>query len=518
MAKSQMQTAARASHAADVVHDPASRMAMIGLSRAQCPGLPAGFEATRYDLAKVAGGIVHLGLGGFHRAHMARYTHDLMGQDASALGWGITGAGLRASDKGLLDALAGQDELYSLVEREGAQEKRAVIGSIVGTIDASTSSAALLAAIDRPATRIVSMTVTENGYHLDRATRTLDLGSAAIVADLARPDDPRTVPGLLVEAYRRRRATGGAPFTAMCCDNMPHNGRVLKAAVLALANRREPALAHWIDEHAAFPNAMVDRITPVPTAEEADAFRAETGLDDRAPLHAELFRQWVVEDAFSAGRPAWEDVGAQFVADVAPYELMKLRLLNGSHLAVAAIGQLAGHAMIGDAVRDPLIRRYMIALMDRETGPTLQPVPGIDLARYKRCLLDRFANRAIRDTTQRVNTDAPLNYLLDPIRDRLERDQPIELLALGLAAWCRRATGRGEGGEPIAVVHPLAELLALRAREGGADPTALLSIAELFGPLGRDPRLVRTVGRWLALIYERGVGATLHAGTERGAF
>lgn len=493
-------------------------MPPITLSRAHLGRLPTGFEAPRYDPRRVSRGIVHLGLGGFHRAHMARYTHDLMGQDATAFGWGVTGAGLRASDRHLLDALAGQDGLYSLVEREGARENRAVIGSLVGTIDASSSTAALLAAIDEPETRIVSVTVTENGYHLDRATRALDIASDAIAADLAHPETPRTVPGVLVEAYRRRRAMGGAPFTALCCDNMPHNGRVLRAAVLALADAQAPALARWIDQHAAFPNSMVDRITPVPTAEETAAFRAETGLDDRAPLHAELFRQWVIEDVFAAGRPAWEMVGAQIVADVAPYELMKLRLLNGSHLAIAAIGQLAGHALISDTVENPLIRRYMVALMDRETGPTLPPVPGMNLAGYKRRLLDRFANRAIRDTTQRVNTDAPLNYLLDPIRDRLARDQPIELLAFGVAAWCRRATGRGEGGEPIAVVHPLAALMGRRARDGGADPTALLSIAELFGPLGRDPRLVTAVGRWLASIYERGIAATLQAGAEREAF
>lgn len=493
-------------------------MHSTNLSRTRIAELPTGFEAPRYDMRKVSRGIVHLGLGGFHRAHMARYTHDLMGQDASALGWGITGAGLRASDKVLLDALAEQDGLYSLIEREGARENRAVIGSIVATIDASTSTAALLATMEEPETRIVSVTVTENGYHLDRATRTLDLDSDAVAADLTYPETPRTIPGILVEAYRRRWSRGGVPFTALCCDNMPHNGRVLRTAVLALADRRKPALARWIDEYAAFPNSMVDRITPMPTAEETVAFRAETGLDDRAPLHAELFRQWVIEDEFAAGRPAWEKVGAQFVPDVAPYELMKLRLLNGCHLAIAAIGQLAGHHLISATIEDRLIRRYMVALMDRETGPTLPPVPGIDLAGYKRRLLDRFANRAIRDTTQRVNTDAPLNYLLDPIRDRLARDQPIELLALGVAAWCRRATGRGENDEPIAVVHPLAEIMAAKARAGGADPAALLSIAELFGPLGRDPRLMAAVSRWLFPIYERGVTATLQAGAARGAF
>ncbi len=488
------------------------------LSRADFPTLPAGFEPPRYDVRRVSHGIVHLGLGGFHRAHMARYTHDLMGQDEGALAWGITGAGLRASDRELLVALADQDGLYSLIEREGSQEHRAVIGSIVATIDASVATAGLLTAINAPATRIVSTTVTENGYQLDRATRTLDLANPDIVADLADPSHPRTVPGILVEAYRRRRAAHAPAFTSLCCDNIQHNGHVLKAAVLALADRVDPGLARWIDANASFPNAMVDRITPVPTSGEIAAFAAATGLADRASLRAEIFSQWVIEDDFVAGRPAWEKVGAQFVEDVTPYEFMKLRLLNGSHLAVAGIGQLSGYRLISETIEDPLIRRYMAALMNRETGPTLMPVPGIDLAHYQQTLIRRFANRAIEDTTQRVNTDAPINVLLDPIRDRLDQDQPIGLLALGLAAWCRRVAGRGDHGEPIAVIHPMAEVLQSKAREGGKNPAPLLSITELFGRVGRDPRLVTAVGEWLASIYEHGIRATIAAGAERGLF
>lgn len=393
-----------------------------------------------------------------------------------------------------------------------------MIGSILATIDASASTQALLGAIDAPETRIVSMTVTENGYNLDRATKTLDFGSAAIMADIADPAHPRTVPGNLVEAYRRRRAAGAPGFTALCCDNVQHNGDVLKAAVLALADRLYPTLAEWIEGNASFPNSMVDRITPVPTSEEAAAFRAETGIDDHAVVHAELFRQWVIEDDFVAGRPAWERAGAQFVADVTPYEFMKLRLLNTSHLAIAAIGQLCGHALISETIENPLICRYMAALMDRETGPTLMPVPGVDVKEYKRTLIGRFANRAIYDTTLRVNTDAPLNYLLEPIRDRLAQGQPIDLLAFGLAAWCRRATGKGEDGKPIAVVHPLADLLARKAEEGGKDPAPLLGIAELFGPLGHDPRLVEAVRGWLSPIYDDGIRATLAAGADRGLY
>lgn len=493
-------------------------MATKTLSRAAIGVLPPGFEAPRFDMRRVSHGIVHLGLGGFHRAHMARYTHDLMGQDETALSWGIKGAGLRPSDRVLLDSLAEQEGLYILVEREGAQEQRAVIGSIVAAIDASGSTEDLLAAIDAPETRIVSITVTENGYHIDRATKALLLTSPDIIADLTDPRRPRTVPGLLVEAYRRRREARAPAFTSLCCDNIQHNGDVLKGAVLAFAGHMDPGLAEWIAVNASFPNSMVDRITPVPTVEENAALQAETGIHDRASLHAEIFRQWVIEDDFVGGRPAWETVGVQFVDDVAPYERMKLRLLNASHLAIAALGQLCGYVSIEETIEDPLIRRYMMALMDRETGPTLVPVPGVDVAQYKQRLITRFANPAIKDTTQRVNTDAPVNYLMEPIRERLELNQSIDLLALALAAWCRRLTGQNDHGEPIAVVHPMAQSLARKAGEGGGDPSPILSTTELFGSLGQDSRLILAVGEWLAAICETGTKATLLAAAEQGRF
>lgn len=491
---------------------------MTRLSRSRLPALPVSYEPRAYDMTRVTPGIVHIGLGGFHRAHMARYTHDLMGIDEAALGWGIQGAGLRASDTPLLHALNGQDCLFSLVEREGDSENRAVIGSVVAAIDASASTAALLAAIDDPRTRIVSATVTESGYHLDRATRQLDLADAAILRDLAEPHMARTLPGILVEGYRRRFERSMPAFTALSCDNIQHNGNVLKAAVLQLARQHDAGLADWIEDRASFPNTMVDRITPVPTAADIAALAAETKIDDRASLSAEIFRQWVIEDDFVSGRPAWEKVGAQFVADVTPYEFMKLRLLNTSHLAVSALGQLSGHALVSEAVGDALIRRHMTALMDMEITPTLLPIPGIDLDAYKARLIVRFANPAIQDTTQRVNTDAPINILLDPLRDRLAANQSIELLALALAAWLRRARGTDDRGQAIQVVHPMAALLAEQAERGDRDPAPLLSITALFGELGRDPRLVATVGKWLSSLYDVGTRATLAKAAAQGAF
>ncbi|PXA86768.1 mannitol dehydrogenase [Nostoc sp. 3335mG] len=472
--------------------------------------------AVPYDRTRIRPGIVHLGLGGFHRAHMARYAHDLMAADEAGLDWGIIGVGLREADRSLLDTLRAQDGLYTLIERDAAGETATCIGSIVRTIDASASTAELLDAIDDPAIRIVSLTVTEHGYCLDRATKRLDPGHPLIVHDLANLHAPKSAIGVLVEAFARRRAGGLSAFTALSCDNIQHNGDVLRCAALAFAELRDPALAAWIEEYTAFPNAMVDRITPVPTPVMVRDIQSRLGIDDDAPLMAEPFRQWVIEDRFASGHPGWDRVGAQFVADVTPYEKMKLRLLNASHLAVAGLGALAGHVSIADAIGDPLIRRHMQALMDRETGPTLDPVPGIDLAAYKRALVDRFANPAIPDTVQRVNTDAALNYLLDPIRDRLAANEPLPLLALALAAWLRRVRGEDEAGRPIAVHHPLADAMREAAMRGGSDPAPLLSMRALFGDLGDDPRLREAVSPWLASLYADGVSATLEHAARQG--
>ena len=487
------------------------------LNRRNLTRLRASVRVPAYDVTRVTPGIVHLGLGGFHRAHMARYTHDLMERRPDALRWGIIGAGLMPGDRKMHDSLVPQQGLYTLVERSGAAEARTVIGSIPRVVFAGQSSDELLRAIDDPAIRIVSLTVTENGYCLNRATKRLDLEHDLIRHDLAQPARPRSAIGIIVEAYRRRREADRPPFTALTCDNIQHNGDVLREAVLALAEEREPGLAAWIRAGARFPNTMVDRITPVTQEFQIAELRERHGVADRWPVFSETFMQWVIEDRFVQGRPAWEEVGAQFVEDVAPYEFMKLRLLNTSHLAVAGLGRLAGYAYIDEAMADPLFRGYMAALMDRETGPTLLPVPGIDLAQYKRTLIERFANAVVKDTVERVNNDAPINALVDPIRDRLRTGSDVSLLALALAAWFRRVRGEDERGKPIEVRHPLAALLRAKAAEGGADPAPLLSIRQLFGELGDDERLVRAVAMWLASLYAvGGLGTLQRARSEMG--
>jgi mannitol 2-dehydrogenase len=481
----------------------------ISLSRANLARLVPPLQGPRFDPAKVSAGIVHLGLGGFHRAHMARYTHNLMDRRADAIGWGIVGAGLMPADRRMEESLKPQDNLYTLVERDATNETVTVIGSLAGVMFAGDSSARLLEAIDAPQIRIVSLTVTEHGYCLNRSTKQLDPEHPLIRKDLAQLEQPASAIGIIVEAYRRRMAAGQKPFTALSCDNIQHNGTVLREAVLTLATLRDQKLADWIGVNGCFPSTMVDRITPVTAEPDIAALAEKYGIVDRWPVFAETFTQWVIEDDFTAGRPAWEDVGAQFVADVAPYEFMKLRLLNASHLAVSGMGRLAGYVTIDEATADPLIARFMGALMDRETGPTIPDVPGIDLPRYKATLIERFANPAIKDTVERVNTDAPLNILVDPIRDRLRAGQPVELLGLALAAWLRRVRGEDEQGQPIDVRHPLAEQLRANAIEGGADPRPLLAMTQLFGEAGTDARLVEPVGRWLALLYAKGARETL---------
>jgi mannitol-1-phosphate/altronate dehydrogenase len=307
-------------------------------------------------------------------------------------------------------------------------------------------------------------------------------------------------------------------FTAMTCDNIQHNGTVLRDAVLALATWRDQALADWIAANASFPSTMVDRITPVTTPAQIEDFVARFDLVDRWPIFCERFRQWVIEDNFVATRPAWEEVGAQFVADVAPYEFMKLRLLNASHLAIAGLGRLMGYVYIDETVRDLSLRSYMRALMDRETGPTLPPVPGVDLEGYKAQLLERFGNVTIKDTVDRVNADAPINLLLEPIRDRLAAGENVDLLALALAAWMRRVTGVDETGNRISVIHPLADLLRERANAGGSDPFPLLSIRKLFGDLIDHGGFVATLKAWLTSLYAFGAEATLAGARRRFSF
>ncbi|MDP2438409.1 MAG: mannitol dehydrogenase family protein [archaeon] len=509
-----------------------------------------GVAVPEYDRRQLEVGIVHLGFGGFHRAHLARYTSELMEEDfAGHRQWAILGVGLLPSDERMYEALTPQDGLYTLVERDGQHaEAVKVVGSVKellfagGAEEGHGGTVALLERVAQPQVKIVSLTVTENGYCLNPGTKRLDLTHPRIAADLKTPRSPKTPVGIIVESYRRRREAGLPAFTALSCDNIQHNGDLLKSSVLAFASaldtppriecsgnplgRRpgaegdvEEGLTEWISIHGRFPNSMVDRITPLTTPADVEALRASHGIADRWPVVCEAFTQFVVEDCFADGRPQWERVGVQFVPDVTPYEVMKLRLLNGSHLAVATLGDLAGFTYIDECMSSPLLSRYMQALMDRETGETLLPVPGVDLPAYKRTLISRFSNVAIKDTVLRVATDAPLATILASVTDLLRLGKPFPLCALCLAAWCRRvAGGLDDAGRQITVKHPLAEQLRAAALEGGSSPIPILSIDSLFGSLKDHPALVDLVSHLLKSLYDHGALATLQSLSQQYSF
>ncbi len=455
------------------------------LSNATLRQARAGVALPPYDRGRLRSGIVHLGLGAFARAHLAAYTDALL---AIAPGdWGIIGASLQ--NPGQRDRLAPQDGLYTAIQRDGGKTGVRIIGCVLDILVAPEDPAALIAAMARATTHIVSLTVTEKGYCHDPATGRLDQHHPDIRHDLDHPGAPRSAIGLIVAALRARRASGLAPFTVVCCDNLPHNGRLVAGLVGDFAARHDDGLAGWIAAHGAFPATMVDRIVPATTDADIASAAAATGLCDAAPVTHEPFQQWVIEGRFIAGtRPAWDKVGAQFVTDVAPYEHMKLRLLNGAHSALAWLGYLAGHETIAESVGDPVLRAYVTALWRDEIIPVVPPPPGTDLHAYAADLLVRFDNPAIRHRTWQIAMDSSQKLpqrLLSTIRDRLALGLPITRLALAVAAWIRYAGGVDEAGHPIDVRDPMAVTVRKALDAAPPDPAArvaaILAIRAVFG-------------------------------------
>lgn len=434
-----------------------------------------------YDRSKVTPGIVHLGIGAFHRAHMAVYLDDLLARDPR---WGIVGASLRRPDT--RDALAPQDYLYTVAIRDAAGTTNRIVGSVIDILDANMQRTELLDLMADPRIRIVSLTVTEKGYCHDPATGRLDPNHPDIVHDLAHPDTPVSAPGLIVRAIELRCAAGIAPFTVMSCDNLPANGRTVKRIVTELATLHAPDLASYIADHVAFPSTMVDRIVPATTDADREAVREATGLDDAWPIMTEPFTQWVIEDAFVSGRPAFELAGAQLVDDVEPFELMKLRMLNGSHSTMAYLGYLAGYQYVSEAIADPAIRTLIHDLMTDEVMPTL-PMDRDELARYRDDLLRRFANPALKHRTWQIAMDGSQKLpqrLLGTIGDRIASGAPFTRLALGVAAWMRYVTGVDEKGQPIEVKDPMSARLRAIADAANGDSRVLaaelLKLSEIF--------------------------------------
>lgn len=410
------------------------------LSNRTLSALPAGIVVPAYDRARVSPGIVHLGVGAFHRAHQAAYVDDCLATGET--GWGIVGASLRSPDT--RDALAPQDGLYTLAVRSGAGERLRVVGSILTLLVAPESPAALLDALTDPRTRIVTLTVTEKAY-LRAADGSLDAAHPGIVHDLANPGSPKTAHGFLVEALSRRRAAGTPPFTVLTCDNLPANGETVRRLMIEFARLRDAGLTGHIEQDVAFPSTMIDRIVPATTDADRARVAKSLGVEDAWPVMTEPFCQWVVEDRFPAGRPAWEKFGVTMVEDVRPYEEMKLRLLNGAHSSIAYLGLLSGHETVDRAFGDPAIRRFVDRLW-AEAIPTLPAGAGLDTASYTAELAERFANPALAHRTAQIANDGSQKLpqrIVNSAMAQLQADRPASHLALALAAWIATCAARG---------------------------------------------------------------------------
>ncbi|MEU2198767.1 mannitol dehydrogenase family protein [Isoptericola sp. NPDC019482] len=468
----------------------------------------------QYDRSRLRAGIVHLGVGGFHRAHQAMYLDRLMNA-GEALDWAICGVGVLPHDARMRDALTAQDGLYTLVLKhpDGTLEGR-VIGSIVEFLLAPDDPEAVLEKMASPEIRIVSLTVTEGGYNVHPVTGEFDADDPAVRADLEPGAVSATTFGLVTEALRRRRDRGVPPFTVQSCDNIQGNGDVAHRMFAAFARLKDPELAAWIEEHVPFPNSMVDRITPVTTDDDRAMVAERFGVDDAWPVVAEPFTQWVVEDRFAAGRPAWEKVGAQLVDDVEPYELMKLRLLNASHQALCYLGYLAGYRYAHEVCADETFVRFLRDYMAREGAPTLLPVPGVHLEEYEATLIERFANPHVRDTLARLcaeSSDRIPKWLVPVIRANLASGGDVHRSAAVVAAWARYDEAVDEQGEPIEIVDRLADRLKAAAVRNREDPLVFVRDEELFGDLASEPRFVEAYVAALDSLHTLGARATVES-------
>ena len=482
------------------------------LSSATLPTLRVAVPT--YDRSAASVGIVHFGFGNFHRSHQAMYIDRLMG-NGDGLDWGICGVGVMPQDSAMRDAMLAQDCLFTLVVRhpDGSLEPR-VVGSAIEYLFAPDDPEAVYARLVDPDVRIVSLTVTEGGYLRNAATGEFDVDHESVVHDIENLAKPRTVFAYIVEGLRRRREAGLPPFAVLSCDNLQGNGDVTRQTVSQLARLVDEQLADWIDSHVVFPNCMVDRITPSTTAEDRETLSREFGIEDVWPVPAEPFTQWIVEDEFPLGRPKLESVGVQFVQDVGPYELMKLRLLNASHQALAYLGAPLGYVLVDETMRDERIRTFLERYMADEAAPTLGDLPGIDLDAYMATLLERFANPGIKDTLVRLATDGSnrmATFTLPAVRANLEAGRQVTLGAAMCAAWAEywAHIGRGEisGREVPADVH--ARELVTAALNGS--PAAFIEQRSLFGELADDTRFREPYLDARECLVQRGMHATLDA-------
>lgn len=471
--------------------------------------LPASVRRFGYRREQHGVGIVHLGIGNFHRAHQAVYVDEAI--ERAGGDWRIVGVSCRAAT--VRAQLEPQDGLYSLLEADGHRAYRRIIGSIERVLVAPQDPAAVIAAIAAARTRLVTLTITEKGYCRDAGGR-LDCAHPDIVHDLAHPDTPRSAPGLLLAGLRQRRANGAGALSVLSCDNLAHNGAVTAAVLDALARQQDEGLADWIAKTVTFPSSMVDRIVPATTAADLDLSEQVLGLRDEGFVRTEPFTQWVIEERFAAGRPALEHAGATLVDDVRPWELAKLRLLNGSHSTLAYLGTLAGYAFVHEAIADPDLRALVVSLMRDELQPTLPPIPGFDHAAYCSAMLERFANSTLQHRLLQIAMDGSQKLpqrLLPAAEQRLARGEGIEAIALAVAAWMQFVDAARSS--PGALDDPLVARLdtALAgAGEATAIVDALLSLSEIFGDeLPRHSAFRAMLVGHLDVLRRQGVGTAV---------
>jgi mannitol 2-dehydrogenase len=489
------------------------------LSQANLTLLPSTVSVPTYDRSAVTPGILHIGLGNFHRAHEAVYVDDLFNKGLS-LDWGIVGAGVSKRTTQRRNGLEPQDWLTVVVARDGDTVTPRVCGSMVDFVPDAADYGPLKAKLLDPAIRIVSMTLTEGGYFLSPSTGKFDPTNPKIVEDGKNPDSPKTFFGLVVQALKKRREAGVSPFTVLSCDNVPHNGDATKDVVVGLAALHDEDLADWIRENVGFPNGMVDRIVPSTTDKERKFVRDNYGVDDFWPVFCEPFAQWILEDNFPSGRPALEKVGVEFVPDVSPYEIMKIRILNGGHASLCYPAALLGVQTVDGAMTHPTIGPFLDALERTELIPSVPPVPNTDLEEYWKLIAKRFSNPTIEDQIERNckdGSDRQPKFIIPPAADNLKAGRPIEGLALVSAMWCRYCQGKTETGAAIPPNDAAWDTLQATAKKAATtdDPAAWVGMAHIYGEVGTHPRFVEAFSSALREISENGVEAAMKKYTEK---
>lgn len=459
----------------------------IPLRQQTLPQLSSDMHPPRYDRSKLKAGIVHVGVGGFHRSHEAYYTDELL-RSGGGLEWGICGVGLRETDRKMASVLHAQDCLYTLIAKHPSGDVQSrVIGSIVDFLLGPDDPESVIEKMASPNTKIVSMTITEGGYHIDPVTGEFDATSADAIHDTQNPTKPRLVFGYLTAALRLRRERGLRAFTVQSCDNIQHNGDLARNILLGFARLQDADLAKWIEDEVCFPNAMVDRITPVTTSTEIEFLEQSFGVADGWPVTCEPFCQWIIEDHFADGRPEWERVGVQFVPDVTPYETMKLRLLNAGHSVLGLLGSVYGYQTIDQTVNDEAFAAFLRGFLDQEASPALDAVEGIDLDEYKDTLIERFGNPNIKDSLARICLESSSKlpvFLLPTISKNLELGGPIQRAALVIASWCYYSDKHADRhGNELDVVDEHKAALHEAASKTPVDPLAFIRMKPIFGDL-----------------------------------